>query len=426
MSNTVTFKRVAVTGLGLVTPLGLDVQSTWQALLEGKSGVGPITRFDTTKHSVKIAAEVKNFKAEDWIPPKEVKKMGLFIHYGIAAAKQALKQAGLEGRFGETISISPDRVGVNISAGMGGLPEIEHWCKELHSKEKKTTSPFFVPMIIANMASGQLSMMINAQGANQCVVTACASSSHAVGESARQIQLGLADVMISGGAEAVISELGVAGFASMKALSTRNDAPEKASRPYDKDRDGFVLGEGAGVLILEEWEHAKKRGAPILAEIVGYGANADAYHITSPAPEGVGAEKCMRLALKSAGLSPSQIDYVNSHGTSTPTGDGLEAQGIAKVFSENKATVHVSSTKSITGHLLGAAGAVESIFCILALKNQIVPPTINLDNLDEVSASTGLNFTPNKPVSKKMRYALSNSFGFGGTNGSVIIGLPQN
>jgi 3-oxoacyl-[acyl-carrier-protein] synthase II len=417
-------RRVAVTGIGLVSPVGNDASATWAALIEGKSGIGSITRFDASKLSVRIAGEVKGFQAEKRISPKEIRKMGRFIQYGIFASLEALEDAGLQGKFGlegKAASTDPNRVGVSIAAGMGGLPEIEETVLELREREKKVTTPFFVPMIIPNMVSGHVSMMANAKGPNTCIATACASSAHAVGESARLIQHGKADVMVAGGAEAVICELGVAGFASMKALSTRNDDPARASRPYDVDRDGFVLGEGSGVLVLEEWEHARRRGARIYAEVLGYGLNADAYHMTSPAPEGAGAQICMKLALDDARVPASEVGYVNSHGTSTPTGDGLEAQAIAKVFSSAK-NLHVSSTKSMTGHLLGAAGGIEAAFTALSLHHGIIPPTINLEKADEICAATGLNFTPNHAVKKQYKYALSNSFGFGGTNASLVLG----
>ncbi|MBI2606918.1 MAG: beta-ketoacyl-ACP synthase II [Deltaproteobacteria bacterium] len=420
-------RRVAVTGLGLLTPVGNNVPDTWAALLKGVCGVGPITRFDASKIPVRIAGEVKGFKAEPWLTSKDTKRMGLFIQYAMVASYEALADAGLKGRFGETEAakeVAPERVGVSISAGMGGLPEIQEWDRELATKEKKTTTPFFIPMIIPNMAGGQLSIAVNAQGPNTCIVTACASSTHAIGESARLIQRGDADVMICGGAEAVICELGIAAFASMKALSTRNDEPARASRPYDRDRDGFVLGEGAGILVLEDWDHANRRGARIYAEVMGYGLNADAYHMTSPAPEARGAEKCMRLAIADAGIDASEIGYVNSHGTSTPAGDGMEAQAIAKVFEASKKSLHVSSTKSMTGHLLGAAGGAEAAFTALAIHHGMIPPTINLENLDEESAATGLHFTAKTAVRKSLKYALSNSFGFGGTNASLILGKP--
>lgn len=418
-------RRVVVTGLGLVSPLGLDVPTSWSALIEGKSGVGPITRFDPAKHTVKIAAEVQNFNPEVAISPKEVRKMGLFIQFALVAATEALKNAGLSGRFGESgdaKTINPTRVGCHIASGMGGIPELEYWVREIDSKEKKLTTPFFVPLIIPNMSSGHASTMFNAQGPNLCIVSACASSAHGIGEATRLIRDGTADIMIAGGAEAVTCELVVGGFAAMRALSTRNDDPTHASRPYDRDRDGFVLGEGAGILILEEFEHAKKRGAPILAEILGYGLNADAFHMTAPAPEGAGAQNCIHLALQNAGIDATEVGYVNSHGTSTPTGDGLEAKAIARVFQKNKNILHVSSTKSSTGHMLGASGAAESVFSILSLKNGIIPATQNLDNLDEECAATGLNFTAKNPVNKQYKVAASNSFGFGGTNATLIFG----
>jgi len=417
-------KRVVITGLGLVTPLGLTVEENWQNCIRGVSGISKITKFETSSSPVKIAGEVKNFKIENYLNPKEAKKVGTFIHYAIAATKEALLKANLNGRFGvegEAALIHPSRVGINISAGLGGLPEIQYWDRELFQKEKKVVSPFFVPMIIPNMLSGYLSIMTNAQGPNFCIVSACASSAHAIGEAYRYIQDDYADIMITGGAEAVVCELGIIGFASMKALSTQNETPEKASRPFDKDRDGFVLGEGSGILILEELEHAKKRGANIIAEICGYGLNADSYHMTSPAPNGEGGRKCMELALKNANLKPEDIGYINAHGTSTPTGDLLEAQAIASLFENAKQTLNVSSTKSMTGHLLGAAGAVEACFSILALRDQIIPPTINLENCDDEIKKTELNFTPIHAQKKNFNYALSNSFGFGGTNASLIF-----
>ncbi|MBI3544476.1 MAG: beta-ketoacyl-ACP synthase II [Deltaproteobacteria bacterium] len=398
--------------------------TTWNALVEGKNGVTSITRFDAARLSCRIAAEVKGFDPLKRISPKEVRKMGLFIQYGIHASLEALEDAGLGGRFGEgaNTAYSPKRVGVSIAAGMGGLPEIQETDRELEKREKKVTSPFFIPMIIPNLASGHVSMMVNAQGPNTCIATACASSAHSVGEAARLIQYGKADVMVAGGAEAVVCELGIAAFASMKALSTRNDDPSHASRPYDVDRDGFVLGEGSGVLVLEDMEMAKKRGARIYAEVLGYGLNADAFHMTTPAPEGAGAQECMRLALEDARVSAADVGYVNTHGTSTPTGDGLEAQAVAKVFAAAGKNLNVSSTKSMTGHLLGAAGGIEAAFTALSLHYGIIPPTVNLVKMDDVSASTGLDFTPNHAVKKSYRYALSNSFGFGGTNASVVLG----
>lgn len=417
-------RRVVVTGLGAVTPLGLDVPNTWQSLIAGRSGIGYLTRIDTSLHPVKIGGEIKGFNVNQWVPLKEQKKMGLFIHYAFAAAQEALRDAGLPLRFSLESGHSPEKIGVCVSSGMGGLPEIEYWDRELSKKEKKSVTPFFVPMIIPNLAAGQLSMLVNAQGPNTCIVTACASSAHTLGESARYIADGYADIMIAGGTEAVISELGMVGFASMRALSTRNQEPERASRPYDKDRDGFVLSEGSAILILEELEHAQKRGSKIYAELVGYGLNADAYHMTTPAPNGEGARRCMQMSIERAGLTPNDIDYVNSHGTSTPAGDSEEAKAIAQVFGnreESAPPLNVSSTKSMTGHLLGAAGALEALICVLSIKDGAIPPTINLDNIDDASASTGLNFTAHKSVHRPVRAALSNSFGFGGTNASLVF-----
>ena len=417
-------RRIAVTGIGLITPLGLTTASNWEALTRGRSGIRRISRFDASKLSVQIAGDVQGFKAEDFIPPKEIRKMGLFIQYGVAASQLALQDSGLSGRFGEAgdaKGIDPYRVGVNVSAGMGGLPEIQEWDRELFSKEKKTVTPFFVPMIIPNLISGHVSIFTNARGPNLCIVTACATSAHALGESMRIIERGEADVMIAGGAEAVLCELGIVGFASMRALSTRNDAPEKASRPYDKDRDGFVLSEGAAVLVLEELEHAKKRGAKIHCELAGYGASADANHITAPCEDGSGAIHAMHAALRDAGLEASDLDYINTHGTSTGAGDVAEAKAVAKLCSSSRTQLHVSSTKSMTGHLLGATGAFEAAVCALAIQASVIPPTINLDNPDPECAATGLNFTPHQAVEKKVSAALTNSFGFGGTNATLVL-----
>ncbi len=414
-------RRVVVTGMGAVTPLGLDLPSTWAGLIEGRSGVGTITRFDASKISTRIAAEVKGFQVERYLSSKDARKMGLFVHYAIAAAYEAMAAAGLPRDLKAAADLNLARVGISISSGMGGLPEISHWDRELHAKEKKVVTPFFVPMIIPNMASGYLSILCGARGPNTCIVTACASSAHALGESARMIRDGTADLMITGGTEAVISELGIVGFASMKALSTRNDDPAGASRPYSADRDGFVMGEGSAILILEELEHAQKRGAPILAELAGYGLGADAYHMTHPSEDGTGAEACMRMCLEDGALTPDDVDYVNTHGTSTPAGDAIEAQAVGRIFGANKAKINVSSTKSMTGHMLGAAGAMEALVCVQAIREGVVPPTINLTNADAASAATGLDFTPLKAVRRPVRAALSNSFGFGGTNGSLVF-----
>lgn len=428
-------RRVVVTGIGAVSPVGLTAGETWRNALEGKSGVSSISLFDTTDCPVKIAAEVKGFDVTRATGPfrprpgsdvqitqassaKDARRVGRFVHFALAAGLEAYGDSGLDSLRSE---IDPTRMGANIGVGMGGLPEIEAVHNDFLSKGYRRITPFFIPQVIPNMASGMLSILLDLKGPNLCNITACASSSHSVGESFRQIQNGDADVMVAGGAEAVISKLGIGGFASMKALSTLNDAPEKASRPYDKDRDGFIMGEGAAVLILEEYEHARKRDAKIYGEIVGYGMTGDAYHMTSPAPEGEGGERAMRIALEDAGVDPERIGYVNSHGTSTPAGDPEEAAAIARVWGSAKDKLHVSSTKSMTGHLLGAAGALEAMFSLLALRDGRIPPTINLENLDEDCAATGLNFTPNRAVEKRLDYALSNSFGFGGTNGTLIF-----
>ncbi len=416
-------KRIVVTGIGLVTPLGLNRETTWGNIIEGKSAGGPITRFDAKNLPVRIAAEVKGFQPELFMPAKEVRRHGLFTQYSLAATHEALLDAGFPTRLDDDLGA---RTGVTVSSGMGGLPEIQYWDRELQAEDakpriRKVTSPFFVPMIIPNLAAGQISISANCHGPNICIVTACATSAHSIGEAARYIKDGYADVMIAGGTEAVISELGICGFASMKALSTRNDDPATASRPYDKKRDGFLMGEGAAVLILESEEHALKRGCKkIYGEVAGYGLNGDAHHVTAPSPAGEGAEACMRMALRNANMDPSEIHYVNSHGTSTTLGDLQEVQAISRVFAETKNSLHVSSTKSMTGHLLGAAGAFEFAVCLLAIRDGIAPPTINLDEPDDVIQATGLCLTPKRPVKKTIHAALSNSFGFGGTNACLI------
>ncbi|HCM39334.1 MAG: beta-ketoacyl-[acyl-carrier-protein] synthase II [Bdellovibrionales bacterium GWB1_52_6] len=431
-------RRVVVTGIGAVTPLGLTFQSTWNNALEGRSGAAKITIFDPIDCPVTFAAEVKNFDVTAPIgplrpnpdgPPEEIihqassakdaRRVGRFCHFALSAGLQAYQDSGLDC---VRSKIDPDRIGINIGAGMGGLPEIEAVHDDYLAKGYRRITPFFITQSIPNMASGLLSMLLNLKGPNLCTVTACSSSSHAIGESARLIQRGDADIMIAGGAESVICRLGIGGFASMKALSTRNDAPEKASRPFDTDRDGFVMGEGSAVLVLEEYEAAKSRGARIYGELVGYGLSADAYHITSPAPGGEGGFRAMKMALTSSGLNPEQIGYVNTHGTSTPTGDIEEARAVARLFPDASKHLHLSSTKSMTGHLLGAAGALEALFSILAIREGRIPPTINLDNLDPACKELGLDFTANQTVEKQLNYALSNSFGFGGTNSTLIFG----
>ncbi|MBI3533866.1 MAG: beta-ketoacyl-ACP synthase II [Deltaproteobacteria bacterium] len=436
LNNTLnnTKRRVVITGIGAITPLDLDCRSSWQSALDGKSGIGKITHFDAQSAPVQIAGEVHGFDVTKNIGPytplpgvtitqaanlKEARRVGRFCNLALGAGLEAYGDSGLDAIREKA---DPLRMGVNIGVGMGGLPEIAEVHSALLTKGYKRVTPFFIPQVIPNMPSGQLSILLNFKGPNLCNVTACASSAHSLGEAFRLIQRGQADVMLAGGAEAVICPLGVAGFASMKALSTRNEDPEKASRPFDRDRDGFVMGEGAGALILEEYEFARSRSARIYAEIVGYGLSGDAYHMTAPSPDGEGAERAIRLALEDSNLSAEKIGYINAHGTSTPSGDTEEAKAIARVFASYRDKVHVSSTKSMTGHLLGAAGAVEAIFCICALVDGKIPPTINLDNLDPACEQTELNFTPHHMVEKNILYAMSNSFGFGGTNACLVFG----
>ncbi|MEO5971214.1 MAG: beta-ketoacyl-ACP synthase II [Bdellovibrionia bacterium] len=427
-------RRVVVTGIGAVTPLGLSAQETWKNALQGQSGIARTTLFELTDCPVTFSGEVKGFDVTRSVGPyqpspgnpvtqaansKEARRVGRFVHFALAAGLEAYGDSGLDSIRSK---ISPERMGVNIGVGMGGLPEIEAVHDEFLAKGYRRVTPFFIPQVIPNLASGQLSILLNLQGPNLCNVTACSSSAHSIGESYRQIQRGDADVIISGGAEAVICKLGIAGFAAMRALSTRNDSPEKASRPFDKDRDGFVMGEGSAVLVLEEYEFAKARGAKIYGEIRGYGLSGDAYHMTSPAPEGEGGRRAMAMALKDSQLNPEQIGYINAHGTSTPAGDAEEARAIARVFPNGPEHLHISSTKSMTGHLLGAAGALETIFSLYAIRDGRIPPTINLESLDPACEALRLNFTANKSVEKRLDYALSNSFGFGGTNASLIVG----
>lgn len=381
--------------------------------MKGVSGVGTITQFDAAQYSCRIAGEVKGYQADQHIPIKDIKKMERFIQFALVASDEALKGSGIDKEKEDL-----DRIGCCIGVGLGGLAEIQAQHKELMEKGPRRVSPFFIPMVIANLAAGQVSIRYGFRGPNTCITTACSSSSHSIGEAMRLIQRGDVDVMVAGGAEAVICELGVAGFCALRALSSRNDEPTRASRPFDKDRDGFVMGEGAAVLILENLEHAQKRGAKILAEIVGYGLNADAYHMTQPSPNGEGGANCMRLALKDAKLSADRIGYVNAHGTSTPIGDIMETTAIKSVFRDHAKKLTVSSTKSMTGHLLGAAGAIEAMYCVQALMNQVVPPTINLEN---PSPECDLNYVANRAQERKLDYALSNSFGFGGTNGCLIL-----
>ncbi len=405
--------RVVVTGLGAVAPNGIGVETFWRNIIHGVSGIGPITRFDASKHDTRIAGEVKGFDPLQWVEKKEARKMDLFIHYAVAAAQMAYDDSGLK-----VTDDNGERIGVFVGTGMGGIPALEESHKLLLERGPGRVSAFFIPSIITNLASGQISMRFGMKGPNSCVSTACATGNHAIGDSFRIIQRGEADVMLAGGSEAVITPLTIGGFCSMKALSTRNDEPTRASRPFDKDRDGFVMGEGSGLMVLEELEHARRRNAKIYAEIVGYGMCADAYHITQPAPEGEGAVRSMRLALKDAKLTPSQVDYINAHGTSTPVGDVMETLAIKTVFGEHARSVAVSSTKSMTGHLLGAAGGVESVITVLTLVHRILPPTVNYETPDP---ECDLDYVPNTARRAEVRYALTNSFGFGGTNASLLF-----
>ncbi len=406
-------RRVVVTGVGLISPLGVGVEKSWGGLLQGRSGIRKITHFDASLFSTRIAGEVDGFKAEDYIEPKEVKKMDRFIHFGVAASTMAIADSGL--KINEN---NAARVGVFVGAGMGGLPAIEHYHKVMLEKGPRRITPFFIPMLIINLAAGQISIKLGAKGPNSAPATACATGSHAIGDAFKVIQRGDADAMIAGGTESVITSMGIGGFNAMKALSTRNDEPEKASRPFDRDRDGFVMGEGAGIMIIEELEHALVRGAKIYAEIAGYGLTGDAYHITSPAPGGEGAARCMSMALKDAGMEPSDVDYINAHGTSTKYGDELESSAIKTVFKEHAYKVAVSSTKSMTGHLLGAAGGVEAVICALSIRDGMIPPTINLDNPDP---ECDLDYVAHKARKTDIGAALSNSFGFGGTNACLLF-----
>ncbi|MGM0516121.1 MAG: beta-ketoacyl-ACP synthase II [Pseudomonadota bacterium] len=408
-------RRVVVTGLGLVTPLGNNVKDSWDGILAGRSGAAAIDRFDVSKMSVQFAAMVKDFDPTAFIPKKDVKKMEPFIHYALGASIEAIEDADLV-----SDSLDLDRVGTFIGSGIGGLGGIERNTLALENQGPRRVSPFFVPGAIINMASGQLSIRYGFRGPNLATVTACTSGTHSIGQAARLIAYGDADVMVAGGAEGAISPLGVAGFASARALSTRNDDPEHASRPWDRDRDGFVLGEGAGVVVLESLEHARARGARIYGELEGFGMSSDAHHMTMPAPDGDGAKRCMDAALKDASLSADDIGYINAHGTSTPAGDGAEVEAIKDLFGDRPVDCPVSSTKSMTGHLLGAAGGIEAVFSVLALRDQVLPPTINLDNPSE---GCDLDFVPHEAREVKgLETVMSNSFGFGGTNGTLIFG----
>lgn len=407
-------KRVVVTGLGMISSLGNTVADTWHGIVNGKSGVATISHFDASAFTTQFSASVKNLVVDDYFPGKEARKMDPFIQYGMVAGIQAIRDSGLE-----INEANAGRIGVSIGSGIGGIGTIEEGSATLEHKGPRRISPFFVPSAIINMISGNLSIMYGLRGPNIAITTACTTGTHSVGFAARMIQYGDADVMVAGGAEMATTPLGLGGFAAARALSTRNDNPQAASRPWDKDRDGFVLGDGAGVLVLEEYEHAKKRGAKIYAELIGFGMSGDAYHMTSPPEDGSGAAASMRNAILDAGISPELINYINAHGTSTPAGDKAECAAVKSVMGTASAQVAVSSTKSMIGHLLGAAGAVEAIFSVLAIRDQVAPPTINLDNPEDSCAD--LNLVPHTAQERKIDAVLSNSFGFGGTNGSLIF-----
>ena len=406
-------RRIVVTGLGMLTPVGNTVEESWKNIVAGKSGIAPITAFDTSDFPVKISGSVKDFEPELYIPKKDLKKMDPFIHFGMAAGLQAMEDAGIE-----VTEENAERIGVAIGSGIGGLPGIERNRDQFVAGGARKISPFFVPSAIINMVSGNLSIMKGLKGPNISIVSACTTGAHNIGDAARMISYGDADVMIAGGAEMSTCPLGVGGFAAARALSTRNDDPEAASRPWDIDRDGFVLGDGAGVVVLEEYEHAKKRGARIYCELAGYGMSSDAHHMTQPSPSGEGPARCMHNALRDAGANVEDVGYINAHGTSTPAGDKAETAAIKRAMGDHSKNVIVSSTKSMTGHLLGAAGGIEAIFAILALRDQIIPPTINLDNQDP---ECDLDFCANVAREHKMSVTLSNSFGFGGTNGTLLF-----
>lgn len=406
-------RRVVVTGVGLLTPLGIGTEATWEGVKAGRSGIGPITQFDATAFSCRIAGEVKDFDPANYIEKKEIKKMGRFIQFAIAAAECALSSSGLK-----TTPETEEMVGVYIGSGIGGFEVIEREHLTLLKDGPRRISPFFIPATIVNLASGYVSIRSGAKGPNSATATACTTSAHSIGDSYRLIQHGYADAMICGGTEACITTMGIGGFAAMRALSTRNDEPERASRPWDRDRDGFVVGEGSGILVIEELEFAKRRGARILAEMVGYGMSADAFHVTAPPDDGDGAFRVMRNAMRDAGLQPEQVDYINAHGTSTDVGDRAETAAIKRAFGDHAYKVAVSSTKSMTGHLLGGAGGLEAGLTVLAIRDQIAPPTINYENPDP---RCDLDYVPNQARPLTINYALSNSFGFGGTNGSLIF-----
>ncbi len=409
-------RRVVITGLGIVSPVGNTVSDAWANILAGKSGITRITRFDATAFASQIAGEVKDFDITQYISAKDARRMDTFIHYGMAAAIQAVKDAGIEDIAGG--GLDAERIGVNIGSGIGGLPMIEGTHDAYHAGGPRKISPFFIPSVIINMVAGDLSIMFGFKGPNLAIVTACTTATHCIGDSARMIEYGDADVMVAGGTESCVTPLTIGGFASARALSTRNDDPATASRPWDKDRDGFVLGEGAGILVLEELEHAKRRGAKIYAELAGFGMSADAHHMTAPCEDGEGAARCMTIALKNAGMNNDEMDYINAHGTSTPLGDLAETMAVKRCFGDHAKKLVVNSTKSMTGHLLGAAGGVEAIFSALAIYHQVAPPTINIFDQDP---QCDLDYVPNAARNMKIDAAMSNSFGFGGTNGTLVF-----
>ena len=406
-------RRVVITGMGMLSPLGNDVPSSWQGILAGRSGIGLIEHMDLSAYSTRFGGSVKNFDVEQYLPAKEARKLDLFIQYGLAASFQAVRDSGLE-----ITDANRERIGVAMGSGIGGLTNIENSCKALIEQGPRRISPFFVPGSIINMVSGFLSIHLGLQGPNYAIATACTTGTHCIGMAARNIAYGEADVMIAGGSEMAASGLGIGGFAAARALSTRNEDPASASRPWDKDRDGFVLSDGSGALVLEELEHAKARGAKIYAELIGFGMSADAFHMTSPPDDGAGAARCIRNAIVDARIDPAQVDYINAHGTSTPAGDKAEAAAIRTVFGDHAYDLSVSSTKSMVGHLLGAAGAVEAIFSVLAIRDKVAPPTINLD---EPGEGCDLDFVPHEAKPRTIDIAVSNSFGFGGTNGSLVF-----
>jgi 3-oxoacyl-[acyl-carrier-protein] synthase II len=411
-------RRVVITGTGLITAVGIGTENNWRAMLAGRSGIGPITRFPVDTLATRIAGEVKDFVSENYMERKEARRMDLFTQYAVAAAEMAMRESGLPIGADKPNGYAPEKVGVIIGSGIGGIGSLEEQHKKALEKGFDRLSPFFIIQMIINMAPGLISIRYNARGPNWSPVSACSTSAHALGEAWKSIRIGETDAAIAGGAEAAITPLAIGGFSVMKALSTRNDDPEHASRPFDKDRDGFVQGEGAGVVVLEELEHAKRRNAPILAELAGYGANSDAYHATAPSPDGEGAARCMRLALESSGLRPEDVGYINAHGTSTPYNDATETKAIKTVFGAHARKLAISSTKSMTGHMLGAAGAAEAVVCVLALTRNVLPPTINYVTPDP---ECDLDYVPNQPREVRINAAMSNSFGFGGTNAVLVF-----